>query len=249
VVFGASSGMGECIAKALAHAGASVVLCARRAEKLQHLASSLGASYQVCDVADRARVAVVFSTLERVDIVVNCAGCMFFQLMKNQRFTEWDAMISANVVGTTNVCGLAVAKMLPQKAGHIVCISSDAAIQTFPALTVYNASKAYTHALLTGIRAECVGTGIRVTEIQPGDVRTELVMTNGDKEAADKVGVSIGTLCGGADPDANSVLAVEDVADAVLFALGAKPSVAVNTILIEPRDQMWGDPTSLAVGQ
>merc|ERR1711971_763832 len=138
--------------------------------------------------------------------------------------------------------------MLNRKSGHIVNISSDAARQTFPALTVYNASKAFVHEFTKGLRCECVGTGVRVSELQPGDVRTDLIMTNSDKEAAEKLGVAIGQKVGGGDGDAfdqNSVLNAKDIADAVKYALTAPPHVGVNEILIEPRDQMFGDPTSL----
>jgi len=80
--------------------------------------------------------------------------------------------------------------MLAAKKGHIVNISSDAARQLFGALTVYNAAKAFVQVFSKGLRAECVGTGLRVTDVQPGDTATGLIMRNDDPEAAEKMGVN-----------------------------------------------------------
>ncbi len=159
--------------------------------------------------------------------------------------------MDVNCKGTMFSCGAAVPHMLSQKCGHIVNISSDAARQTFPALTVYNASKTFVHEFSKGLRCELVGTAVRVTELQPGDIRTDLIVNNKDTEAAEKVGVTIGKKIGGEDfnPSDESVrnfyLDPKDIADAVLYAVQAPGHVGVNEILIEPRDQMYGDPTSL----
>ena len=122
---------------------------------------------------------------------------------------------------------------------------------------VYNASKAFVHSFCTGLRCELVGSGVRVSEIQPGDVRTDLIVKNSDAEAASKVGVEIGVKIGGGttadglwtEQDAlekrSSYLDPADVAASVMYCLTAPKHVGVHEILIEPRDQMWGDPTSM----
>jgi len=189
-----------------------------------------------------AAVAMAEADIGPIDILVNVAGVMYFTLMKNQHWDEWDQTVDVCCHGTVNCCGAVFRSMVDRKTGHIVNISSDAAKTVFPALTVYNAAKAFVNVFSKGLRAESVGTGVRVTDIQPGDVATDLIMRNSDKEAAEKVGVTIGEKISG---DRSAVLDVEDVANAVVYAVTAPPHVGVHEILIEPRDQMFGDPTSL----
>lgn len=257
MVSGASSGIGKGIALALAAEGAKVVLCARRKELLDALKGEIEAKggkaiVQVTDVTQRDSVhkSVAAAEVEAgapIDILVNVAGVMYFTLMKNKKYDQWQQTIDTCVTGTTNTCGALFPAMVERKTGHIVNISSDAAQTVFPALTVYNAAKTYVRVLSKGLRAESVGTGVRVTDIQPGDVKTDLIMNNSDKEAADKVGVTVGQTIGtGTEKGDPSVLDVEDIASAVLYAVTAPAHVGVHEILIEPRDQMFGDPTSVS---
>jgi len=259
MVTGASSGIGKGVACALAAEGATVVLCARRVELLEKLRNDIVAGggpgggpgrAHPCpmDVTKRADVASAVAQAEAevgpISVLVNCAGVMYFTLMKNQHFDEWEQMIDVNCKGVVNCCGAVFAGMVKRKHGHVVNISSDAARTVFPALTVYNAAKAFVNVFSKGLRAESVGTGCRVTDIQPGDVATDLLMQNSDKEAADKVGVKIGEKIG-KGAERSSVLDPEDIASAVLYALTAPKHVGVHEILIEPRDQMFGDPTAM----
>lgn len=179
-----------------------------------------------------------------MDILVNCAGVMYFTMMKNLHYDEWEQTVDINCKGVVNTCGAVFPIMLEAKTGHIINISSDAAKTIFPALSVYNASKAFVAVFSKGLRAECVGTGIRVTDVQPGDTATNLIMKNSDAEAAEKLGVGIGKVVGEGG-DRNAVLDPEDVANAVVYAVTAPPHVGVHEILIEPRDQMFGDPTAM----
>lgn len=251
---GASSGIGQAIAIAIAGEGATVILCARRKELLDALKDKIVSSggkavAQVCDVSKRESVHNAVSQGEAeagapIDILVNVAGVMYFTLMKNRKYEEWQQTIDTCVTGTTNCCGALFPSMVERKKGHIINISSDAARTVFPALTVYNAAKTYVQVLSKGLRAEAVNTGVKVTDIQPGDVGTDLIMNNTDKEAAEKIGVSIGQKIG-TGGDRGTFLDVEDIAKAVLYALTAPAHVGVHEILIEPRDQMFGDPTSV----
>lgn len=298
VITGASSGIGKGIAMTMAKESLdlkALVLCARRGDVLKSIVQELEDCYgdttstafqpMPLDVTNEREVETVFQEIYRmygsVDVLINCAGVMYFTLMKNLKQDQWRQTVEVNCIGTMNCCGSALRYMLDgetktgsvlgdtrsahsieieegflrerRKSGkcHIVNISSDAARQTFPALTVYNASKAFVHEFTKGLRCELVKTGVRVTEILPGDVRTGLVMNNDDKEAADKVGVGIGEVIGGKgfdfgnDADRCSVLDVEDVAASVMFALRAPRWVGVNEICVEPRDQMYGDPTAV----
>merc|ERR1712137_789423 len=156
---------------------------------------------------------------------------MYFTLMKNLHYEEWEQTIDINCKGIVNVCGAALPSMLKTGAGHFVNISSDAARTLFPALTVYNASKAFINTFSRGLRAECVGTGVRVTDIQPGDTATNLVMKNTDKEAADKLGVVINDVaCAGSPRE--SYLDPEDVAASVLYAVCSPAHVGVHELVI-----------------
>jgi len=152
-----------------------------------------GATALAADVTDRAAVhamvAAVHAAHGDVDLLVNCAGVMYFTLMRNARYDQWERTIDVNCKGTVNVTGAVLPRMLAAKRGHVVNVSSDAARQLFGALTVYNAAKAFVHVFSRGLRAECVGTGLRVTDIQPGDTATNLIQANDDAEAAAKMGV------------------------------------------------------------
>jgi NADP-dependent 3-hydroxy acid dehydrogenase YdfG len=242
IVTGASSGIGRATSKALATEGAMVVMCSRSLEKLEAAAKDVpGAVCISMDVVDRkavhAMVADVMAKHGRIDLLVNCAGVMYFTLMKNLHYDEWEQTIDINCKGVVNTSGAVLPHMLSSKAGHVINISSDAARTVFPALTVYNAAKSFVQVFSKGLRAECVGTGVRVTDIQPGDTATNLIMTNSDKEAADKMGVGIGAVVGGGEVGP-ACLAPADIADAVVYAATAAPHIGVHEILIEPRDQV-----------
>jgi NADP-dependent 3-hydroxy acid dehydrogenase YdfG len=224
-------------------------MVSRSAERLAAAAAEVpGATCEAADVVDRAAVlalvARVVGAHGKIDLLVNCAGVMYFTLMKNGHHDEWEQTIDINCKGTVNCAGAVLPHMLAAKAGHVVNISSDAARTVFPALTVYNAAKAFVQVFSKGLRAECVGTGVRVTDIQPGDTATNLIMANSDREAADKTGVGIGKVVG--DGVVGPMcLDPADVADAVLYAVTAAPHIGVHEVLIEPRDQMFGDPTAM----
>eukprot|EP00300_Choanocystis_sp_HF-7_P025682 c27775_g1_i1.p1 GENE.c27775_g1_i1~~c27775_g1_i1.p1 ORF type:complete len:265 (-),score=66.42 c27775_g1_i1:35-829(-) len=256
LVTGASSGIGRGIAEALAANGASVALVSRRISELEVVAKAIreagGKSVAIqADVSKRGDVVESVQKAEQafgapVDILVNAAGVMYFTLMKNLHWDEWEQMTDVNCKGLVNSCGAVLSSMIQRRSGHIVNISSDAARTVFPALSVYNATKAFVTTFSKGLRAECVGTGVKVTDIQPGDVATNLIVNNTDREAAAKLGVGIGLTIGeGAAP--GTVLNVSDIADAVLYALTAPAHVGIHEILIEPRDQMFGDPTAMNV--
>lgn len=253
LVTGASSGIGKAIAKHLAEAGAVVALSARRKEELEKFSQELSGSdlksvVVQMDVTNRTNILQAITNFEAevgpLDIVVNAAGVMYFTFFKNAHFDEWEQTIDVNCKGLVNTCGAVVPGMISRKHGHVVNISSDAARTVFPALSVYNASKSFVTTFSKSLRAELVGTGVRVTDIQPGDAATNLITKNTDFEAAEKLGVSIGVEIG-TGAERNTYLDPNDIAKAVLYAVTAPTHVGINEILIEPRDQMWGDPTSM----
>ncbi|KAI0136165.1 N-(5-amino-5-carboxypentanoyl)-L-cysteinyl-D-valine synthase [Xylariales sp. AK1849] len=236
VVTGASSGIGAAVATALSREGAHVVLAARRTEALENLRARLAATpgkviIHKTDVTDRTQVESLMHTanhkLGPVDILVSCAGVMYFTMMANVQIEEWERTVDVNCKGLLHCLFTTVPSMLSRGSGHIVAISSDAGRKVFPGLGVYSASKFFVEATLQSLRLETAGTGLRVTSVQPGNTATELLGMSTDTEAIKKYG----------EPSGAKVLDPEDVAEAIVYALRQPEHVAVNEVLIEPRDE------------
>ncbi len=235
VVTGASSGIGAAVARALAGEGARVALAARREEAMRGVRAGLpdGAESLVhpTDVTDRGEVRALVgraeSELGPVDALVNCAGVMYYTLMKNVREDEWDRTVEVNCKGALNCVAAVLPGMLERGRGHIVTVSSDAGRVVYPGLAVYCASKFFVEALSKGLRLETAGTGVKVSTVQPGNVATDLLDLSGDEEALERFG----------QPTGARVLDPEDVAASVVYALSQPEHVSVNEILVEPRDE------------
>ena len=237
VVTGASSGIGAAVVRALNADGAHVALAARREDALLEVQSGLedrdGQKSIVApaDVTDRDQVESLVrharGELGPVEILVNCAGVMYYTLMQNVREEEWERTVEVNCKGALNCVGAVLPGMLERRRGHIVTISSDAGRRVFPGLAVYSASKYFVEALSQGLRLETAGTGLKVTTIQPGNVATDLISMSADEEALEEYG----------QPGASRVLDPEDVAASVVHALVQPEHVAVNEVLVEPRDE------------
>lgn len=236
VITGASSGIGAAVAVGLAKEGASVVLAARRLDALERVkrkVSAYGGKVLVVktDITNKQQVENLVSTasaeLGPVDILVSCAGVMFFTMMANVQTEEWDRTVDVNCKGLLNCLSSTVPGMLERGVGHVVAISSDAGRKVFPGLGVYSASKFFVEATLQALRVETAGTGLRVTSIQPGNTATELLGMSTDAEAIKKHG----------EPTGAKVLDAEDVASSIVYAVCQPEHVAVNEVLIEPRDE------------
>jgi NADP-dependent 3-hydroxy acid dehydrogenase YdfG len=238
VVTGASSGIGAAVARAVAREGAKVALAARRKDALLEVQAGLtdadgGAESLVAptDVTDREQVRDLVARAEGelgpVEVLVNCAGVMYFTLMKNLREEDWERTVEVNCKGALNCVGAVLPGMLERGRGHVVTISSDAGRKVFPGLAAYSASKFFVEALSQGLRLETAGTGIKVTTVQPGNVQTDLLGLSSDDEALGLYG----------QPTGARVLDPEDVAASVVHALKQPEHVAVNEILVEPRDE------------
>ncbi|KAK9419587.1 putative Carrier domain-containing protein [Seiridium unicorne] len=237
VVTGASSGIGAAVASALSREGAHVVLAARRTDPLEKLKTKLSATpgkviVHKTDVTNKSDVDSLFEKADSlsesgVDILVSCAGVMYFTMMANVQTDEWERTVDVNCKGLLHCLSATVPAMLKRGKGHIVAISSDAGRKVFPGLGVYSASKFFVEATLQSLRLETAGTGLRVTSIQPGNTATELLGMSTDAEAIKKYG----------EPTGAKVLDPEDVAEAIVYALRQPEHVAVNEVLIEPRDE------------
>ncbi len=238
VVTGASSGIGAAVSRALAREGVRVALAARRQDELLEVQAALeyggGEATSLVvptDVTVREQVKSLVARAEEelgpVDILVNCAGVMYYTLMKNLREDDWERTVDVLCKGALNCIGAVLEGMLARGRGHIITISSDAGRKVFPGLAVYSGSKFFVEGLSQGLRLETVGTGLKVTTIQPGNVATELHEMSDDEEALELYAPSNGT----------HLLDPEDVAASVVHALRQPEHVAVNEILVEPRDE------------
>jgi len=183
LVTGASSGIGEATAWALARHGTRIVVAARRADRLEALADHIGRAggqvmVQVADVTDEQQMrALVRRTQEqwgRLDILVNSAGLMLLGPIAGADTDDWRRMISTNLLGLMYATHAALPLMRAQKSGHIINISSVAGRIARAGSGVYNATKWGVGAFSEALRQECVPDHIRVTVIEPGVVDTDL---------------------------------------------------------------------------
>ena len=238
IVTGASSGIGRATALALAEAGAAVAVAARRRDRLDEVAGRIrgdgGRALAVAtDVADRA---AVFALVERaaaelgpVDILVNNAGIMPTSPLREIHLDDWLRMVDVNVKGVLHGVAAVLPAMIERRRGHIVNVGSLAGRRPFPGGTVYAATKFAVRCLSAGIQLELSARhGIRVTDVQPGVVATELMDHIPDPETRR----GFEERWRDQEP-----MAPEDVAAAILYAVTAPAHVNVNEILMRPRDQ------------
>jgi clavulanate-9-aldehyde reductase len=235
-VTGASSGIGEATALACAKAGAAVALAARRVERIDALAEQIagggGRAIAVqTDVSDEqqagAFVRRAHEELGRLDVLVNNAGVMLLGPIAGAPTDEWRRMIDANVYGVLYCTHAALPLMIEQGGGHVVNVSSVAGRIAREGSGVYNLTKFGVGAFSESLRQEGVRYGVRVTLVEPGAVATELPSHN-----RPEVQEQMRKTFAGVEP-----LASEDIAAAVLYAIGQPPNVAVNEVLVRPRGQ------------
>jgi len=233
-VTGASSGIGRACAEAFARAGARLVLCARRRDRLTGLADSLDAEVRILplDVRDRAAVSAAVDGLEdgwrNIDVLVNNAGlAVGFGPLQDNDPADWDRMIDTNVTGLLNMTHAVVPGMVRRGRGHVVNIGSIAGHQTYPNGAVYCATKAAVDRITTGLRMDLLGKGVRVSTVDPGAVETEfsVVRFSGDHDRADRV------------YDGMTPLTADDVAEAVVWIADRPAHVQVAQVMLLPTDQ------------
>ncbi len=234
-ITGASSGIGQATARLLAGEGADLVISARRDDRLQQLADEirpLGRKVTVAtaDVSDRQAMQAVgelITSLGGVDILINNAGTMPISPIINGRVDEWEQMIDTNIKGVLYAIHGVYPGMAERKQGHIVNISSVAARLTYPSAGVYAGTKHAVRAISDTLRKEAIRYGVRVTDIQPGAVDTELP----DSIVHDKIRAAVKENM---YAEGMSNLQPEDIANAILYALTQPPHVDVSELLIRP---------------
>jgi NADP-dependent 3-hydroxy acid dehydrogenase YdfG len=235
-ITGASSGIGEATALALAGAGAKVSLAARRKDRLDALVEKLGgdAIAVEADITDeqqaREFIRRTNEELGSVDILVNNAGVMLLGLVLMQESDDWRRMIELNQLGLLYCSHEALKLMAERKSGHIVNVSSVAGRMAGMGSAVYNMTKWGVTGFSEALRQEGVHVNVRVTCVEPGFVATELQGHNTNPmvvEAVKKAQEEIG-----------QVLESEDIAEAILYAVSQPEHVSVNEVLVRPTKQM-----------
>jgi NADP-dependent 3-hydroxy acid dehydrogenase YdfG len=231
IITGASSGIGAATARLLAKNGASVVLGARRTDRLEAIVKDIRAEggtaeYQTLDVTQpnqlKAIVQFAQSKFDRLDVLINNAGVMPLSTLDQLKVEEWDRMIDVNIKGVLYGIAAALPVMKAQKAGQIINLSSIGGHTVSPTAAVYCATKFAVGAISEGLRQE-VGGDIRVTVISPGVTESELADSISD-EPARKGMQEFRKLCTPADA----------IARAILFAIAQPDDVDVSEMIVRP---------------
>jgi NADP-dependent 3-hydroxy acid dehydrogenase YdfG len=236
VITGASSGLGEASARLLSAQGASVVLGARREDRIKSLADELTAGggralAVTTDVTHRDQVKklvdAAVQACGRIDVMINNAGLMPQSLLEHLKLDEWDRMIDVNIKGVLYGIAAALPYMQKQKAGHIINVSSVAGHRVGPGTAVYAATKYAVRALSEGLRQEVKPYNIRTTVISPGAVATELPDSVTNPDAAARIHKFY----------ADFAIPADSFARAVAFAMSQPDDVDINEILFRPTRQ------------
>jgi len=228
VVTGASAGIGEATARALAAAGHRVLLGARRLERLRAIADEIGGEARELDVRDEASVAAFAEAAGAVDVVINNAGLsQGLEPVTETASDAWTTMYETNVLGAMRVARAFIPSLIASGDGHLVHLGSISGFEVYPGGAGYTASKHALRALTKTLRLELLGQPVRVTEISPGLVETEfsLVRFDGDADRASSV-------YNGMTP-----LTAVDVAECIAWAVSRPSHVNIDEIVVRPRDQ------------
>ncbi len=242
LITGASAGFGAAMARRFVRDGHRVILTARRADRLAALAAELGAQALAfpLDVTDAAATAALPGALpaawREVDVLVNNAGlALGLGPSHEAKLPDWDTMVATNVTGLLHVTRALLPGMVARNHGHVVNLGSTAGTYPYPGGHVYGASKAFVTQFSLNLRADLVGTGVRVTDLEPGLVGgTEFSAIRFAGDTARAAAVYAGT----------TPLTAEDVAEAAAWAISLPAHVNINRIEMMPTCQA---PAALAV--
>lgn len=218
VVTGASSGIGAAVAEHLASEGANVVLAARRKDKLESVLAEINgnAIAVVTDMATKSDVDALakraFDEYGQIDIYVNNAGAMLGSRIQDGKTDDWDQMIDVNIKGVLYGINSVLPGMLERSTGHVVNVASISGHEVNKVSAVYSSTKFAVRALSMSLEKELARTGVRVTNISPGQVDTEITSKPRDRKP----------------------LEPGDIARAVIYAVTQPDYVNVNEITVRP---------------
>ena len=234
LVTGATAGFGAAITRRFVRDGHRVIAAGRRAERLQALQEELGEAVLplALDVTDAAAVSALPGSLPPgwpVDVLVNNAGLALGVAPAQQAsLTDWDTMVATNVSGLMRLTHALLPAMLERNTGHVVNISSTAALYPYPGGNVYGATKAFVTQFSLMLKADLVGTGVRVTDVEPGLVGgSEFSAVRFGGDTAKAAAVYAGT----------TPLTPEDVAETVAWVVNLPPHVNINRVEMMPTCQ------------
>ncbi|NIN34749.1 MAG: SDR family NAD(P)-dependent oxidoreductase [Gammaproteobacteria bacterium] len=239
VITGASAGFGEACSRIFAVEGNRLILTARRIDRLEQLQKELSEKCDVhivqLDVRDRSAVEAAIDALPEeyraIDVLINNAGlALGLEPAHKVDINDWEVMVDTNIKGLMYCTRKVLPGMVERNNGHVVNISSTAGSWPYPGGNAYGGTKAFVTQFSRNLRADLLGTKVRVTCIQPGMAETEFsnVRFKGDTEMADKV-------YAGADP-----MTAEDIAEAVAWVVDRPAHLNINSIEMMPVHQSWG---------
>jgi 3-hydroxy acid dehydrogenase/malonic semialdehyde reductase len=245
LVTGATAGFGEATARRFLANGHKVVAVGRRAERLEVLKSSLPAAQQkklltlVLDICDSAHVDSLASTLpaefSKVTILVNNAGlALGLEPAYQAKISDWDQMIDTNVKGLVHMTRAFLPGMVERKCGHVINIGSVAGLYPYPGSNVYGSTKAFVKQFSLNLRADLLGTPLRVSCIEPGlSSGTEYsnVRFKGDDEKAEKVYEGV------------HALSADDIAEAIYWTATLPAHMNINALEVMPIQQSFAGTT------
>jgi len=235
VITGASSGLGEAAARLLSAQGATVVLGARRLERIEALAGELTAAGGRAlairtDVTDHRQVKRLVDeavrAFGRIDVMINNAGLMPNSPLDRLRIDDWNRMIDVNIKGVLYGIAAALPHMKRQNSGHIINVSSVAGHKVRPSNAVYAATKHAVRVISEGLRMELKPSRVRTTVISPGAVATELPNSATEPDVVENLRKVY-----------EKAIPAESFARAVAFAIGQPEDVDVNEIVFRPTQQ------------
>jgi 3-hydroxy acid dehydrogenase/malonic semialdehyde reductase len=234
LVTGASSGIGRACVDAFLAQGARVIAAARRTDRLEELRAGREDSVLpvAMDVRDRAEVSTALAGLPAewtpIDILVNNAGLAAGRgPIQTDDPDDWDRMLNTNVRGLLNVSGCVLPGMVERGSGHVINIGSNAGREVYPGGAVYCATKAAVERITRGMRMDVLGSGVRISQVDPGMVETEFSLVRFDGDAA-----AAGAVYEGLTP-----LQASDIADVVTWVASRPPHVVIADVLVYPVDQ------------
>ncbi|MHB8191075.1 MAG: SDR family NAD(P)-dependent oxidoreductase [Ferrimicrobium sp.] len=234
-ITGATSGIGRAVAIACIEAGYEVIASGRRVERLRELREECNTERLIpyeLDVTDRDAIQALPGNLGIIDAIINNAGgALGMEPAHRALYDDWHQMIMTNVLGVVSVTHTLLPQLVAERHGTIINLGSIAGEFPYPGGNVYGATKAFVRQFSLNLRADLVGTGVRVTDIEPGlvgDTEFSLVRFNGDHEQANAVYQGMKPLTSA------------DIAGAILWVLNLPSHVCVPTMTLMPTDQGFG---------
>ncbi len=234
LITGATSGFGAACARRFAAEGWGLVLSGRRSERLEALQGELGeavAATLTLDVRDRRAVEKALGEIPEIDVLLNNAGlALGLEPAWQADLDDWETMVDTNIKGVMFCTRALLPGMVARNRGHVINIGSTAGNWPYPGGNVYGATKAFLQQFSRNLRADLLGTRIRVTNLEPGMAETEFsrVRFKGDEQRAGKV------------YQGTEALQPEDIAEIVFFVANLPPHVNVNTLEVMSVNQTWG---------